>query len=117
MRVIKGLNSRYTLLDLMTGKETDFHVSDMKPFVFDSAVIDPQDIARRDRMEFFIEKILNHRGTIQKRKDLKFLVRWVGYSDSDDTWEPYSALRNSIPLHSYLREKNLEQLIPPRYRN
>ena len=116
MRVIKGLNSRYTLLDLMTGKETDFHVSDMKPFVFDSAVIDPQDIARRDRMEFFIEKILNHRGTIQKRKDLKFLVRWVGYSDSDDTWEPYSALRNSIPLHSYLREKNLEQLIPPRYR-
>ena len=54
----------------MTGKETDFHVSDMKPFVFDSVVINPQDIARRDRMEFFIEKILNHRGTIQKRKDL-----------------------------------------------
>ena len=41
-------------LDLMTGKETDFHVSDMKPLVFDSAVTNPQDIARRDRMEFFI---------------------------------------------------------------
>ena len=34
MRVIKGLNSRYTLLDLIIGKETDFHVSDIKPFVF-----------------------------------------------------------------------------------
>ena len=100
----------------MTGKETDFHVSDMKPLVFDSAVTNPQDIARRDRMEFFIEKILNHRGTIQKCKDLKFLVRWVGYSDSDDTWKPHSALRNSIPLHLYLRDKDLEQLIPPRYR-
>ena len=37
MRVIKGLNSRYTLLDLITGKEKDYHVSDMRPFVFDSA--------------------------------------------------------------------------------
>ena len=102
MRVIKGLNSRYILLDLMTGKETDFHVSDIKPFVFDSAVTNQQDISRRDRMEFFIEKILSHRSTIQKRKDLKFLVRWVGHSDSDDTWELYSALRNCIPLHLYL---------------
>ena len=54
MRVIKGLNSRYTFLDLITGKEKDYHVSDMKPFVFDSALVDPLDIARRDQMEFFI---------------------------------------------------------------
>ena len=39
MRVIKGLNSRYTFLDLITGKEKDYHVSDMKPFVFDSAIV------------------------------------------------------------------------------
>ena len=56
MRVIKGSNSRYTLLNLITGKEKDFHVSDMKPFVFDSTIVDPFDIARRDYMEFFIEK-------------------------------------------------------------
>ena len=47
MRVIKGLNFRYTLLDLITGKEKDYHVSDMNPFVFDSALVDPLDIARR----------------------------------------------------------------------
>ena len=28
MRVIKGLNARYTLLDLICGKEKDFHVSE-----------------------------------------------------------------------------------------
>ena len=28
MRVIKGFNSRYTLLDLITGKEKDYHVSE-----------------------------------------------------------------------------------------
>ena len=58
MKVIKGLNSRYTLLDLITGKEKDFHVSDMKPFVFDSAVVNPMDSARRDYMEYFIDKIM-----------------------------------------------------------
>ena len=31
IKVIRGLNSRYTLLDLITGKEEDYHVSDMKP--------------------------------------------------------------------------------------
>ena len=56
MRVIKGLNSRYTLLDLITGKGKDNHVSDMKTFVLDSALVDPLDIARRDHMEFFIKK-------------------------------------------------------------
>ena len=70
MRVIKGLNSRYTLLDLITGKEKDYdyHVSDMKPFVFDSALVDPLDIARRDQMESFIEKISDHRGKLSHRK-------------------------------------------------
>ena len=55
MKVIKGLNSRYTLLDLISGKEMDFYVSDMKPFVFDSAVVDPMDVARRDYMEYFVD--------------------------------------------------------------
>ena len=66
MRGIKGLNSRYTLLDLITGKEKDYHMPDMKPFVFDSALVDPLDIARRDQMEFFIEKISDHRGKLAK---------------------------------------------------
>ena len=104
MRVIKGLNSRYTLLDLITGKEKDCHVSDMKPFVFNSALVDPLDIARRDQMELSIEKISDHRGLI--------VVSWMGYDQSYDSWELYANLRDSDHLHSYLCEKNLTQLIP-----
>ena len=63
MRVIKGLNSRYTFLVVMTGKEKDFRVSGIKPFVFDSALVDLLDIARRDQMEFLMEKIFDHRGS------------------------------------------------------
>ena len=50
MKVVKGPNSRYTLLDLITGKEMDFHVSEMTPFVFNSAVVYPVDVARRDKI-------------------------------------------------------------------
>ena len=77
MRIIKGLNSRYTLLDLITSKEKDYHVSDMKPFDFDSAIVDPLDITRRDQTEFFIEKISDHRGKLSQRKSLQFFVSWM----------------------------------------
>ena len=71
IKVIRGLNSRYTLLDLITGKEKDYHVSDMKPFVFDSAIVDPVDVARRDYIEFFIEK----NNTYLKKKDPKNKIK------------------------------------------
>ena len=41
MKVLEGRDSRYKLLDLITLKEKEFLVSDMKPFVFDAALTDP----------------------------------------------------------------------------
>ena len=85
MRIIKGLNSRYALLDLITSKENDYHASDMKPFVFDSAIVDPLDIARRDQIEFFIEKF----PIIEENfRSLQFFVSWMEYDQSYDSWEP-----------------------------
>ena len=116
MRVVNGLNSKYVLLDLLSGKEKVFHVSDMKPFVFDPAVVDPPNIARRDHMEYFIDKTLDHRGNIKKISTLEFHVSWLGYAQESSTWKPFKNLRNSEPLHTYLTEKNLLKLIPPKYR-
>jgi hypothetical protein len=47
MRVVSGSNSRYTLYDLITYKEKEYHVSDMKQFLYDPNHVDPVDIARR----------------------------------------------------------------------
>ena len=44
MRVVNGENSLYTLLDLITNKEKDYHVSDMKPFILNADLVDPVDI-------------------------------------------------------------------------
>ena len=115
MRVVNGKNSRYTLYDLITHKEKIYHVTDMKPFTYDPTITDPLDVARRDYMEFFLEKILNHRGDLKRKNNLNFLVKWLGYDDSHNSWEPYSALRDSQQLHDYLIENNLNQLIPTKF--
>ena len=116
MKVIKGLNSRDTLLDLISGKEMDFHVSDMKPFVFDSAVVDPMDVARRDYTEYFVNKILQHHGNPKKSSFMEFEVSLLNYPPDSNTWEPYKNLRQCGPLHVYLAENNLANLILANFR-
>jgi transposase InsO family protein len=115
MRVVSGNNSRYKLYDLVTHKETTFHTSDMKPFLFDPALTDPLDVARRDHMEFFVEAILDHRGNIRRKSTLEFYVKWLNYPDNENSWTPYSHLRDTDQLHEYLRSKNLQRLIPKKF--
>ena len=85
-------------------------------FLFDSAITNPIDVARRDRMEFFVESILDHRGNLSRMKEIEFLVRWLNFNDSHDSWEPYANLRDNQRLHVYLLEKNLQRLIPKKFR-
>ena len=87
----------------ITLKEKEFHVSDMKPFVFDAALTDPLDVARRDNMEYVIDKILEHGGN------------WLGYAQEHNSWEPYKALRDSEQLHAYLTEHKFRFLIPQKF--
>jgi Chromo (CHRromatin Organisation MOdifier) domain len=116
MKVVSGSDSRYLLYDLITHKQKVYHVSDMKPFIYDPAVTTPLDVARRDYMEFFVETIIDHRGNIKRKTDLEFLVSWLGYDDRDNSWEPYSNLRDTGKLHDYLTQNNIRQLIPAKFR-
>ena len=84
----------------------------MKPFVFDAAVIDPVDVARRNHMEYYMDKILEYLGNIKKKTEIEFLVSWLGYAPEHNSWEPYKALRDSQQLHTYLTDLKLRQSIP-----
>jgi Chromo (CHRromatin Organisation MOdifier) domain len=116
MKVVSGSDSRYLLYDLITQKQKVYHVSVMKPFVYDPAVTTPLDVARRDYMEFFVKTIIDHRGNIERKTDLQFFVSWLGYDDRDNLWEPYSNLRDTGKLHDYSTQNNIRQLIPAKFR-
>jgi hypothetical protein len=112
MKILSHHNSEYLLLDLVTGKEKLFHVKNMRIFRFDPLSVNPLDVARRDYSEFFVEKIIEHKGDFRKVSTLTFKVRWLSYTPEYDTWEPWKNLRHLAPLHEYLRVIGKAKLIP-----
>ena len=105
-------NSDYTLFDITTKKFKCIHVSNLKEFVFDPRHTDPADVARRDYMEFFIESIVQHKGHPRRKSDMKFLVKWLNFDDTHNTWELWHNLRLTDALHDYLRLHGMSKLIP-----
>jgi transposase InsO family protein len=116
MKVLGHTGSEYRLLNLITMKEKLYHAQHMKPFLFNPHHTAPTDVARRDYLEFFVERILEHTGNTKKLSSLNFLVKWHTYDDTHNSWEPYTNLRKTAVLHDYLREKNLQSVIPVEFR-
>eukprot|EP01032_Pedospumella_encystans_P000352 gene352-393_t len=44
-----------------------------------------------------------------------FKVRWQGYTEEDDSWEPYKFLRDTEQLHAYLRANRMVSYIPAKF--
>ena len=112
MKILNHHKSEYLLLDLVTGKEKLFHVKNMRIFRFDPISVNPLDVARRDYNEFFVDKIIEHKGDFRKVSTLTFKVRWLHYTPEYDTWDPWKNLRHLTPLHEYLRAIGKAKLIP-----
>ena len=87
----------------------------MKQFLYDPLRVDPVDVARRDRMEFFVKSISDHQGGLTL-STIEFFVKWKDYPDSKNTWEPYTHLRDNEVLHDYLKLKGLHRLINKQHR-
>ena len=80
--------------------------------MFDPNRADLQKVASHDVDEFHIEMILSHRGRFTNKHKLEFKVRWTGFDESFDTWEPWKNLKDVDKLHDYLRLIKLPQHIP-----
>jgi hypothetical protein len=53
--------------------------------------------------EFEVEMILLHIGTDKDKKNLKFLIRWKGYTAAEDSWLTYRDCRDLKALDDYCR--------------
>ena len=55
--------------------------------------------------EFEVESILNHRYDKKQKKDL-FLIKWKGYSSSENSWEPETHLQHTKRLLDMYKSRN-----------
>ena len=75
MKVIDKDIDAYTVLDLVTRWAEIVHLSRIFPFLYDATKVDPENIALRDREEFFVEEILDDAFDLSLPTELwKFLV-------------------------------------------
>ena len=120
-RVITSREGQVQIQNLITNDTHTVLTNHLKPFIYDPNIIDPKTVALHARSEFIPEKILDIFGSRSKktrkylRTDLQVKVRWAGYSDTWDTWEPYPSLKTSDVFNQYCQDKNLEYLLDTRH--
>ena len=79
--------------------------------VFHASLLTPQVITTKYRVpadpplpelvdgesEYEVENILQHK-LVGRKKEIKYLVQWRGYSQAESTWEPEEHLRNAFKV-------------------
>jgi hypothetical protein len=118
MLVVASRGSDYTVEDLSTHRLTILHASRLKQFRYDATRVDPKDIAAKEINEFYVGEILDHRPRGESRplrSRLAFKVRWLGYDESDETWEPWSELRSNSIVHAYCRAHGMGSIVSKIY--
>ena len=118
-RIIKMSGSRITIQNTVTAANYDVHITEIIPFRYNPNIVDPNKIALQASQEFIVEDILSLDGTRNNNKrynriNLRVRVRWQGYGESEDTWEPYSEFKGNLKFLKYCQKHGLLYLIDKR---
>ena len=119
-KIININGDRYTLLNLLNDKTITVHRMHIRAYK-QSEHITPEEVARNMATEFIVESVLNIQGNRNKnrhflRTDLELLVKWEGYEESYNSWEPYSEIKGTEAFKQYCLNNNLQYLIPKQYK-
>jgi hypothetical protein len=111
-RVINSVEGNYVLQDLLTQKEVNARVNQLKAFEYDVTDFEaPWRAATNARGEYYIEKILDHVGDRKHKTQMTFLVKWAGFPDEYNSWEPWGNLRDTEQLEIYLAKHKMRSLL------
>jgi hypothetical protein len=95
--------------DLITNKISQVHTSRLRVFNHPAEMTmeDAIALAAVDMDEFYVDKIVEHMGNGKNPKKWEYKVRWLGYEPEDDTWLPWSAVKDREALETYARDNNI----------
>jgi hypothetical protein len=118
-KVISSNRDEYIIRSLITHKDEQIHVKELRKFIHEGEEDDLYSVALRDHQDrFFIDRILEHNNQLNSRRELKFKVHWTGYEADEDSWVPYAELRDTEALHKYLLAqpgREFQRLIPSKF--
>ena len=103
-------DSIYVIEDLVSGKRITTNIHNLHPFIYDPIRTNPLIVAQRNEQEFIVESILGHRSNRNRRSTMQFNVRWSGFDDSSDSWEPYKAHHHHHYFDTYLHRTQEQAL-------
>ena len=113
LRVLAYNGTSYDLLNLTTNKiEYGIHVKRLKPFDYDPDHTNPVEVSNTDSDSFIVEEIVQHQGNPNRKTEMVFEVKWKYFPSSENTWEPWSSVRDTDKLHEYLSKNGLAKLLP-----
>ena len=100
-KVVDKVRNEYKVQNLVTNRVETKSVFLLREFHYDATRTDPLTIALKDyEEEYLVESIEKHNGSWKNIKNMRFLVKWVGFEER--TWEPYSNLKNNEQLRDYV---------------
>jgi hypothetical protein len=87
-----------------------FHVSLLKPYRTNGRVQPPLPLLEDGQVYYLIDEIIRHKVVRSgKRITREYLIKWLGYGDEHNTWEPESAIavsENGQTLKKYWASLN-----------
>ena len=104
----------YTIRNIITNKLRKLHIANLHPYTDDGNHVPPVFAAVSDMGGFYlVDHVIrldpaNH---VKKKKlrDLRFLVRWLGYTEQFDTWETWTTLLRVPQLRTFLETHPLKK--------
>ena len=114
--MVEGVEgNKYTLRNLVTGKEADYHIQLLKPFIYDERVTDPLEVAIQEEDRYIVDEIINQRHIRGNTGPYEYLVRWLGFQDA--SLKPLQIVSRLAQFHEYARRhRNLIRYISRAFR-